>query len=225
MTSKQTKHIGLTAIFGASLALTTATLALAQDDGTERNRNVPPTGIRAATLDEMNGGKRYLGMNHPSTLPASLQTTPDAIDFMRKAAIDGMTEVKLGELAQSNGSSDAVKEFGRHMVADHTMANRQLTHLASDLGVDLPANLDSKHQALYNRLSRLSGPSFDRAYARAMLDAHEKAVHLFTARANNGRNTDLRSWTATTVPTLRKHLDMAHDLYASVMGHSSHGMP
>jgi len=200
-------------------ALTTGTIAArAQDDDQNRHPNVPPTGIRAKTKQEMNYGKHYVGMNHPSILPASLQATPDAIEFMRNAAVDGMTEVKLGELAQQKSSSEDVRRFARRMVEDHSTAARQLAHLASDMGVDLPTALDSKRQALYDRLSRLNGARFDHAYAKAMLDDHEKAVRMFTARANNGRNTDLRSWTATTVPTLRKHLDMAHDLYDSVNG-------
>lgn len=218
----QIGHMHFAAMLATGVALTfAAPSALAQADDQNRHPNVPHTGVRAATLEEMNGGKRYLGMNRPSTLPASLQATPDAIEFMHKAAVDGMTEVKLGELAQKKGASEAVREFGRHMVEDHSKANNQLKHLASDLGVDLPTSLDSTHQALYDKLSRLNGSAFDRAYAKAMLKDHQKAVHMFTARANSGRNTDIRSWSATTVPTLRKHLEMARNLYDSVVGRSS----
>jgi putative membrane protein len=76
---------------------------------------------------------------------------------------------------------------------------------------------------LYNRLSRLDGAAFDRAYMKAMVADHQRAVQMFTARANNGRNTDLRSWTATTLPTLRKHLEMAQDIYASLGRSASSG--
>jgi putative membrane protein len=42
-----------------------------------------------------------------------------------------MGEVKLGQLAQQNGSSDAVKEFGKRMETDHSKANDQLKDIAS----------------------------------------------------------------------------------------------
>ena len=47
------------------------------------------------------------------------------------AASGGMGEVKLGQLAQQNGSSDAVKEFGKRMETDHSKANDQLKDIAS----------------------------------------------------------------------------------------------
>src|SRR4051794_17629726 len=97
----QTKRINVGAALALGIALTSATaFAFAQDDDQNRHPNVPPTGVRAKTKEEMNYGKHYLGMNHPSVITASQQATPDAIEFMHKAAMDGMTEVKLGELAQ-----------------------------------------------------------------------------------------------------------------------------
>jgi len=208
----------LTAVLGASVAL--ASLAPLAYGQTEDKTNTPVAPLRAATMEEMNGGKEYLGMNRPSTLSAAEQLTPDARAFMRTAAMSGIAEVKISQLAQERASSDAVKDFARRMVDDHSKANDMEKHLASDLSFTLPTDMDARHMALYNRLSRLNGAAFDRAYAKAMLVDHENAVSLFTKRANSGRNTDIRSWAATTVPTLRDHLKMAENLYASVVGGS-----
>jgi len=44
-------------------------------------------------------------------------------------------EVKLGEFAEQNGLSPKVKEFGTHMVKDHTKLNRELGAAAKSIGL------------------------------------------------------------------------------------------
>jgi putative membrane protein len=44
--------------------------------------------------------------------------------FMKEAARGGLAEVKMGELGLSNAESQAVKDFSRRLVDDHTKANR-----------------------------------------------------------------------------------------------------
>ena len=54
--------------------------------------------------------------------------------FASEAASGGMTEVKLGQLAQENGSSNAVKEFGRRMETDHTKAGERIEASGFSIG-------------------------------------------------------------------------------------------
>jgi putative membrane protein len=213
-----TTRIRIAAALAAGFALTLANCATAQEGDQDGSQTVSQPLVRAKTLHEMNNGRDYLGMNHPSKLSASHQAKPESVDFMRKAAVDWMTVVKLGELAQEKGSSDAVKEFGKRLAEDHSIGSRHLNNLASDLGVELPTAMDPKHEALFEKISLLEGEAFDQAYVKVMLDYYEKAVHQFTAHANNGRNSDIRSWTATALPTLRKDRDIARILSASIAG-------
>jgi putative membrane protein len=56
--------------------------------------------------------------------------------FVKAAASGGMAEVKLGQIAQQNGSPDSVKEFGKRMVADHSKASTQLKDVASHNNIE-----------------------------------------------------------------------------------------
>jgi putative membrane protein len=138
--------------------------------------------------------------------------------FMTKAAGDGMAEVELGRLATERASSGDVKSFAQMLVDDHSKANSELKGLAGQKGVSLPSDPPPPARATYDRLSKLSGDAFDRAYAAEMVKDHEKAVALFSKEASGGRDADTKSWAAKTLPTLQQHLAKARELAGGAHG-------
>lgn len=140
--------------------------------------------------------------------------------FVKKAAQGGMAEVKLGELAQQKGSNDTVKDFGKKMVEDHSKANEELKSTALRDNLSVPGKMDAKDEATYNRLSKLSGAAFDRAYAHDMVQDHQKDVAEFRREANNGKNPDIKNFAAQTLPTLEEHLKLAQQMQQSVAGNA-----
>lgn len=162
-----------------------------------------------------------LSLNLLAALPAQAQATPAASaaqpanpdrSFVMQAALGGLAEVRLGELAQRQGGSDAVEQFGAQMVQDHGKANEELMRIAKSKGLQPPTQLDNKHAALHDRLQKLSGAEFDREYLRAMLDAHRKDVALFEQQARDGRDAELKAFAQKTLPTLKQHLSHVQGL-------------
>jgi putative membrane protein len=129
--------------------------------------------------------------------------------FIKKAAQGGMAEVQLGQLATDKGSNDEVKKFGQRMVDDHSKANDQLKQLAASKGVELPTSLNSKDEATKNRLSKLSGNAFDRAYMQDMVKDHTQDVSEFKKASQTAKDPDVKSWASETLPTLEDHLKTA----------------
>lgn len=132
--------------------------------------------------------------------------------FVKKAAKGGMAEVELGKLAAEKGQSDEVKKFGQRMVDDHSKANDQLKQLASSKGINLPTDLDAKDKSTKDRLSKLSGEQFDRAYMKDMVKDHTKDVAEFKKASDNAKDTDIRSFASQTLPTLEDHLKEAQSI-------------
>lgn len=132
--------------------------------------------------------------------------------FAMNTAMSGMTEVQLGRIATQQGASDAVKQFGQRMVDDHTKANNDLMQWAATSGLTLPTTLDAKHQAMVDKMSRLNGAAFDKAYAKNMVSDHMKAVSMFQKEAASGGDSGLKSFASSTLPTLQEHLTMARGL-------------
>lgn len=129
--------------------------------------------------------------------------------FMMKAAQGGLAEVQLGQLAVDKAQDADVKAFGQRMVDDHGKANDQLKSIAQQKGVTLPTDLDAKDKAAKDRLSKLSGAQFDRAYMRDMVSDHKKDVAEFKKEANAGKDNDVKNFASQTVPTLESHLQDA----------------
>lgn len=136
--------------------------------------------------------------------------------FVMEAAHGGMAEVELGKMAAEKGSSDAVKQFGKRMADDHGKASDELKQFAQQKGITLPTDLDSKHRQLRDRLAKLNGADFDRAYANEMVKDHKKDVADFKREANGAKDPDLKSWAGKTLPTLEDHLKQAQDMQAQV---------
>jgi putative membrane protein len=136
--------------------------------------------------------------------------------FVMDAAKGGMAEVELGKLAQDKGSNDQVKNFGKRMADDHGKANDELQTLARNKNITLPSDLDPKDKATKDRLSKLSGPAFDRAYMAAMLQDHKKDVSEFKRESTSGHDPDVKAFAAKTLPTLEEHLRLAQDTEKAV---------
>ena len=102
------------------------------------------------------------------------------------------------------------------MIADHTKAGMKLKALAAQKKVPLPPGVLPKAMQTKEKLSKLKGIEFDRAYVMAMVEVHEKDVAAFEAMAKNATDADVKAFAAGTVPTLRHHLQMIHEIAKSV---------
>jgi putative membrane protein len=168
-------------------------------------------GAAAQSSDKAAGSSQDSSKSASSASGSSQLSAADQT-FVKKAAQGGMAEVELGKLATQKASSEDVKKFGQRMVDDHTKANDQLKQIAGNKGVTLPTDLDSKDQALKDRLSKLDGEKFDQAYMKNMVRDHTKDVSEFRKESTSGKDSDLKSFASQTLPTLEDHLKEAKNI-------------
>ena len=141
------------------------------------------------------------------------QDTPGSVSAMDKnfavdAAHGGAAEVKLGELAAKQGSNAHVKEFGQKMVEDHTKANDALKTVATSKGITLPEEPNAEQKATMAHLMKLHGAAFDKAYIKAMKADHKMDIAHFKKEANTGKDPDIKSFAAKTLPVVQGHYQM-----------------
>jgi putative membrane protein len=109
-----------------------------------------------------------------------------------------------------------VKAFGTRMVAVHSKAGDKLTEAAAQEHIALPSDLGTKDQATYDRLSKLKGADFDRAYAEDMVKDHEQDLRDFQREANRGNDDLIKAFAAETVPVIEQHLEQAKEMLKTV---------
>ena len=95
------------------------------------------------------------------------------------------------------------------MVTDHTNAENQLKQIAETQDVTLPGKLSQPDQATKDRLEKLHGAAFDKAYMHDMVTDHEHDVADFRGDEKTIKDTQLKDWVINTLPTLDSHLGEA----------------
>lgn len=137
-------------------------------------------------------------------------------EFAVEAADGGMLEVQLAQLAIANGASKQVKDFAQSMVMEHSKANEELKKLAMEKNITLPGALSDKSKKKYDDLAEKHGEDFDEAYCDFMVKDHKDDLDAFKKEADDGKDSDLRSWASEKLPTLQHHLSMAESLEDAV---------
>ena len=146
-------------------------------------------------------------------------------------------DIDAGKLAQKKGSTQDVRDFGKQMVADrpgstlssrpacqrrHTAVNQQATALAAKLkvkpeGNDTSTSLRKGGEANLDKLGKLKGKAFDRAYVdqevayhQAVIDAVDKTL------LPSAKNAELKALIEKVRPALVQHLEHARHLQAQL---------
>ena len=128
------------------------------------------------------------------------------------AAAGNLFEIVTGQLAQERASSDAVRALGAEFVADHTALLQQGRAVAAQLGIVVPEALTPEQQRIVERLQRLHGKRFDRAWLEAQIVAHQQALELHLRAAIRGEVPEIRTLAQGALPTITHHYGQLLDL-------------
>jgi len=139
-------------------------------------------------------------------------------EFVTKATTAGLAEVNQAQLAVKLARDAAVKKFAKKMIEDHGKANKELLALVNKKKLKSATKMDAEHKKMYDKLKKLSGGEFDRAYMSGQVKDHEDAVALFEKEGSSGKDDDLKKWAKEKLPTLRMHLKMAREINGKFKG-------
>jgi len=83
-------------------------------------------------------------------------------EFLSDATQGNVAEIEVGQLAETLGSSDGVRNYGRMLAMDHGKAKDEAMKVAQSLRIVVPATAKPEAQTEYDKLSKLSGTGFRR---------------------------------------------------------------
>jgi putative membrane protein len=134
--------------------------------------------------------------------------------FMKEAIEGNLAEVQMGQLAQQNGQSQGVKDFGQMLQTDHSQANTKAQSVAQSLNMTPPTEPNAKQKKDYAKMSKLNGAAFDKAFAQHMVADHKKDIAAYK-KETKSKNQTVAGYASETLPTLQKHLETAQSLQKS----------
>ena len=134
-------------------------------------------------------------------------SNPDA-QFLKKAAEDNIAEVECATLASTKAQNEQVKSFASKLLTDHQENQSEVQSLASKKSVTLPTELPAAKKAVKDRLSKLEGAGFDKAYVSEMIKDHKQAISAFEKAAKSS-DPDVKAYAEKTLPALKDHLAQA----------------
>ncbi len=131
-------------------------------------------------------------------------------EFIQQAGQIAEAEIGLASLAQKQATSPQVKSLADLIKRDHEAARTELQKLAKTKNAELTA-MTVAQLATYNRLEKLTGNDFDRAWIDAIIELHRDTRGLFS-RAARSADADVKGFASRQATTLEDHLKRAKGL-------------
>ncbi|MBB6500117.1 DUF4142 domain-containing protein [Pedobacter cryoconitis] len=138
----------------------------------------------------------------------------DEATFMKTAALGGMMEVDLGQIAQKSSNPD-VKAFAEEMVKDHSKANAELKTLASNAKIILPTAFPAEDKAHMDMMKTMTGTAFDHHYIDMMVTDHDKTITLFKSAALS-QTKEVSDFAKKMLPIITGHYEKAKAIQAKL---------
>jgi putative membrane protein len=154
-----------------------------------------------------------------SAMAASSTSTGAWTDANILALLDeaNAADSSEGAIAATKGTSAAVRNFGKQMIADHHRMRVQGEALAKRLKVTPTPpgddNITSDAQKEMDNLnSTAKGKDFDKAYIDGQVDDHKKVLDLAVKAMGQAQSTELKNLIQKATPTVQSHLDKAESI-------------
>jgi putative membrane protein len=130
--------------------------------------------------------------------------------FLKEAIQGDLAEVQMGQLAQQKGQDADVKQFGQTLQQDHGQHLKDAQQVAQQNGMTPPTEPSAEAKKMHDKLSKLSGAQFDKAFAKDSVADHKKDIAKYQKEAKG--NGPLAQFAQQTLPVLQKHLQTAQGL-------------
>jgi putative membrane protein len=149
-------------------------------------------------------------LNDPAAEPAIVSGQ----EYATKAAASDLYEIQSSQLAADKAKSEDVKGLARMLVADHGKSTADLKAAAASASppVAVAPALDAEGQANMDALRAASDADFERIYLTQQVAAHEKALAMVKAYAEDGDVPSLKQHASAVAGPIERHLDRAREL-------------
>lgn len=149
-----------------------------------------------------------------TTLLAQQKNTAPVGDaqFLLQAFNGRMIATDNAKLAMKKGTTPQMRQFGKRMVKEQNEMYKAIKPLGASRNAVFPKSVNYIDPKIGNKLSKLSGPDFNRAYINRTVADLEKDIALFK-QASTSKNKETASLAKEFLPVLEAQLTDVQQLY------------
>jgi putative membrane protein len=129
-------------------------------------------------------------------------------EFLTVIRFANLWEVPMGRLAAERGTSQAVRDTGAVLAADHTKLDVTVKQLAGQFGVQLPDQPTSSQRGWMADIESRSGEEFDNTFADRLRAAHGTVFGLVAEIRAGTRNDVIRQFAEQANVIVMKHMSL-----------------
>jgi putative membrane protein len=153
--------------------------------------------------------------------PPERPATLNAVDFnfVGQANLGASFQVDSGRLAETKGTSAAIRSYAHLMVTSHIPVVDALNVILKRKNIT-PSDtlLHGAYDAMISTLKADRGAAFDRDYVNGQVEYQKGNAALFEQEIQNGTDPDLKAFARQTLPKIVNHLQRAEKLAAAAGG-------
>jgi putative membrane protein len=157
-----------------------------------------------------------------TAIPPEAPATLNAVDFnfIGQANLGAPFQVDSGRLAETKGTSAAIRNYAHLMVTTHIPVVDALNVILKKKNI-IPSNtlLHGAYDAMIFTLRADHRAVFDRNYVNGQVEYQKGNAALFEHEIQNGSDPDLKEFARQTLPKIVDHLHRAEKLAAAGDGH------
>jgi putative membrane protein len=137
--------------------------------------------------------------------------------FVTQTSLGTPFQVDSGRLAETKGTTQAIRSYADLMVSSHiTVNNALLAILKNKSPVAPPTLLKAAYATMVSTLQHETGDTFDADYVRGQINYQRANTALYEYEIANGADPDLRTFAQETLPKIQDHLARALKLHGGV---------
>jgi putative membrane protein len=130
--------------------------------------------------------------------------------FVSQTSLGTPFQVDSGRLAETNGTTQAIRSYAELMVSSHITVNNALLEILKSKGsAPPPTLLKGAYATMVSTLQHESGHKLDADYIRGQVNYQKANTALYQYEIAKGTDPDLRAFAQETLPKIQDHLARA----------------
>ena len=136
--------------------------------------------------------------------------------FLYQQAQEDMSEIKLAKLAIAKSTNPQVQSYANSILDNDPTMGQEAKIIAAQKKVTVPYIVNVEQKARFDRLSKLAGADFDKAYMQYEAQKQQQDLRLVQQLANAAQDQDVKNYARNEAPVVLKTAQTAKIIASSL---------